>query len=49
MSVTVAFDKARAEGRAALIGYLPAGYPSVEQATTARTRQRFEDFIHNSE
>jgi tryptophan synthase alpha chain len=35
MSVTVAFDKARAEGRAALIGYLPAGFPSVERAATA--------------
>lgn len=30
MSVSVAFEKARAEGRAALIGYLPAGYPSVD-------------------
>lgn len=30
MSASVAFEKARAEGRAALIGYLPAGYPSVE-------------------
>src|SRR2546426_4214619 len=35
MSVVVAFDKARAEGRAALIGYLPAGYPSVQGAITA--------------
>lgn len=25
----VAFEKARAEGRAALVGYLPAGFPSV--------------------
>ncbi|HEX6873797.1 MAG TPA: tryptophan synthase subunit alpha [Micromonosporaceae bacterium] len=29
MSVSVAFDKARAEHRAALVGYLPAGFPSV--------------------
>lgn len=29
MSVSVAFEKARAEGRAALVGYLPAGFPSV--------------------
>ncbi|MFE5835804.1 tryptophan synthase subunit alpha [Arthrobacter sp. NPDC056493] len=31
----VAIDKARAEGRAALIGYLPAGYPSVEETIAA--------------
>jgi tryptophan synthase alpha chain len=30
MSVSIAFDKARAEGRAALVGYLPAGFPTVE-------------------
>ncbi|GAB2817899.1 tryptophan synthase subunit alpha [Actinocorallia aurea] len=30
MSVSVAFDKAKAENRAALVGYLPAGFPSVE-------------------
>lgn len=29
MSVQPAFDGAKAEGRAALIGYLPAGYPDV--------------------
>ncbi|MFS8478171.1 MAG: tryptophan synthase subunit alpha, partial [Micromonosporaceae bacterium] len=29
MGVDVAFDKARAQGRPALIGYLPAGFPSV--------------------
>ena len=29
MSVSVAFEKARAEGRAALVGYLPAGFPTV--------------------
>ena len=30
MSVETAFAKARAEGRAALVGYLPAGFPDVE-------------------
>ncbi|MCU1435992.1 MAG: tryptophan synthase, alpha subunit [Pseudarthrobacter sp.] len=30
-----AIDKARAEGRAALIGYLPAGYPDVDQTIAA--------------
>ncbi|MEV7635932.1 tryptophan synthase subunit alpha [Pseudarthrobacter enclensis] len=30
-----AIDKARSEGRAALIGYLPAGYPSVEETIAA--------------
>lgn len=35
MSVSVAFGKARAEGRAALVGYLPAGYPSVAGAVEA--------------
>lgn len=29
MSVAIAFEKARAEGRAALVGYLPAGFPTV--------------------
>jgi len=29
MSVSVAFDKARGEQRAALVGYLPAGFPDV--------------------
>jgi tryptophan synthase alpha chain len=29
MSVAVAFEKARAEGRSVLVGYLPAGFPSV--------------------
>ncbi len=33
--VSVAFEKARAEGRAALIGYLPAGFPTVEGAIAA--------------
>ncbi|MBT8224219.1 MAG: tryptophan synthase subunit alpha, partial [Dactylosporangium sp.] len=30
-----AFARARAEGRGALVGYLPAGFPSVEGSTTA--------------
>jgi tryptophan synthase alpha chain len=29
MSVSVAFEKAHADGRAALVGYLPAGFPDV--------------------
>ena len=29
VSASVAFDEARAEGRAALVGYLPAGFPDV--------------------
>jgi tryptophan synthase alpha chain len=29
MSVSSAFDKARADGRPALVGYLPAGFPTV--------------------
>jgi tryptophan synthase alpha chain len=33
--VTVAFRRARAEGRAALVGYLPAGYPTVDGAVRA--------------
>ena len=36
-STTVAFDRARAEDRAALIGYLPAGFPSVEGSIQALT------------
>jgi tryptophan synthase alpha chain len=35
MTVTTAFEKAKAEDRAALVGYLPAGYPSVDQAIAA--------------
>ena len=31
----VAFEKARAEGRAALVGYLPAGFPDVDGAIDA--------------
>lgn len=30
MSVSTAFEKARADGRAALVGYLPAGFPDVQ-------------------
>ncbi|MQY02267.1 tryptophan synthase subunit alpha [Actinomadura macrotermitis] len=35
MSVKPAYDKAAAEGRAALVGYLPAGFPSREGAIEA--------------
>lgn len=31
----IAIDKARGEGRAALVAYLPAGYPSVEESIAA--------------
>ncbi len=34
-TVTAAFEKAAAEGRAALVGYLPAGFPSVPGAIEA--------------
>lgn len=34
-STSAAFEKARAEGRAALIGYLPAGFPTVEGSIKA--------------
>ena len=34
-STTLAFDRAKAEGRAALVGYLPAGFPDVEGAIDA--------------
>lgn len=33
--VGVAFDKARAEGRGVLVGYLPAGFPTVEGGVVA--------------
>jgi tryptophan synthase alpha chain len=33
--LTAVFNQARAEGRAALVGYLPAGYPSVAGAISA--------------
>ncbi|WP_432976993.1 tryptophan synthase subunit alpha [Dactylosporangium sp. CA-233914] len=35
MSVQTAFDRARAEGRSALIGYLPAGFPDHDTAVDA--------------
>ena len=35
MSCRTAFEKARADGRAALVGYLPAGFPDVEGAIDA--------------
>ena len=35
VTASVAFDRARAEGRAALVGYLPAGFPSVEGSIRA--------------
>ncbi|MFY1699264.1 tryptophan synthase subunit alpha [Solwaraspora sp. WMMA2101] len=35
MSITVAFDKARAEGRAVLVGCMPAGFPTVDDSITA--------------
>lgn len=35
MSVSEAFEKARAEDRAALIGYLPAGFPSIDDSVAA--------------
>ncbi|MEP9380882.1 tryptophan synthase subunit alpha [Nocardioides sp. KR10-350] len=35
MSTRVAFEKAKADGRAALVGYLPAGFPDVEGAIDA--------------
>ena len=35
MSVRVAFDKARAEGRALLIGCMPAGFPTVPGSVAA--------------
>jgi tryptophan synthase alpha chain len=34
-AVTVAFGKASADNRAALVGYLPAGYPTVDAAIEA--------------
>ena len=35
MTVDPAFEKARADGRAALVGYLPAGFPDVDGAIEA--------------
>ncbi len=37
MSVAAALQAARAEGRAALVGYLPAGFPSVQASIDAAT------------
>ncbi|MEO5665120.1 MAG: tryptophan synthase subunit alpha [Nocardioides sp.] len=37
MSTSTAFEKARGEDRAALIGYLPAGFPTVEGSIKALT------------
>jgi tryptophan synthase alpha chain len=34
-ALSVAFDKARTDNRAALVGYLPAGFPSVDGAIAA--------------
>lgn len=35
MKTAEAFEKARVDGRAVLVGYLPAGFPSVDQGITA--------------
>lgn len=35
MSASEAFEKASAEGRAVLVGYLPAGFPTVERGIVA--------------
>jgi tryptophan synthase alpha chain len=35
VSARAAFEKARAEGRAALVGYLPAGFPTVDGGIAA--------------
>ncbi len=37
MTVGTAFDQARADGRAALVGYLPAGFPDVAGGIAALT------------
>jgi tryptophan synthase alpha chain len=37
VSTSVAFEKAKAENRAALVGYLPAGFPTVEGSIDALT------------
>ena len=37
MSTSTAFEKARVEDRAALVGYLPAGFPDVEGGIAAMT------------
>ena len=35
MSISVAFEKARAEGRAVLVGCMPAGFPTVDASIAA--------------
>ncbi|MGH3443769.1 MAG: tryptophan synthase subunit alpha, partial [Nocardioidaceae bacterium] len=35
MNAGTAFEKARAEDRAALVGYLPAGFPDIEGSIDA--------------
>ncbi|MGI9156118.1 MAG: tryptophan synthase subunit alpha, partial [Marmoricola sp.] len=35
MTTRIAFEKARADGRATLVGYLPAGFPDVPGAIEA--------------
>jgi tryptophan synthase alpha chain len=35
LSVSLAFETARADGRAALVGYLPAGFPDVDASIAA--------------
>ena len=40
--VAAAFGRAAAERRAALVGYLPAGFPSVPGAIAALTGTRYE-------
>jgi len=37
VSTSVAFEKAKAENRAALVGYLPAGFPTVDGSIEALT------------
>ena len=37
MSTAKAFATSRAEGRAALVGYLPAGFPTVDRGIEAMT------------
>ena len=37
MTTASAFDRARSEGRAALVGYLPAGFPDVDGGIEAMT------------
>ena len=40
-AVTTLLDSLKSEGRAALIGYLPVGYPSVDESILA-ARARVE-------